>query len=178
MLVGGCRFRFLMRAPYCTLDRRRVGLRMIGMQLALSDSCVSSLQFHASLPRTYDAEIKVPSSSENPALSIPLKPSVGQKKYNLACFACCQEFCLSALLYVTFPVHSTSFSPKSSAHIVLALDVAGAMSHVGPRSGMCRPANRQKRLMQVLVLKPAEYGWAAQHVLNCATVYRNGKSDI
>ena len=30
-LVGGCRDRFLMRTPYSTLDRRRFGMRMIGM---------------------------------------------------------------------------------------------------------------------------------------------------
>ena len=30
-LVGGCRVRFLMRTPYCTLDRRRFGMRMIVM---------------------------------------------------------------------------------------------------------------------------------------------------
>ena len=37
MLVGGCRVRFLVPRPYCTLDRRRSGLRMIGMLHALSD---------------------------------------------------------------------------------------------------------------------------------------------
>ena len=35
MLVGGCRDQFLMRTPYCTLDRRRFGLRMIWMLLFL-----------------------------------------------------------------------------------------------------------------------------------------------
>ena len=39
--------------PYCTLDRRRFGLRMIGMLLALSASCVFLSRLHASLPRTY-----------------------------------------------------------------------------------------------------------------------------
>ena len=53
-LVGGCGGRFLMRTPYCTLDRRRFGMRMIQMLLALSSSCVFPLQLHASLPRTYN----------------------------------------------------------------------------------------------------------------------------
>ena len=35
-LVGGCVDRLLMRTPYCTLDRRRFGLRMIGMLVALT----------------------------------------------------------------------------------------------------------------------------------------------
>ena len=55
-LVGGCRDRFLMRTLYCTLDRRRFGMRMrmVGMLLALSVSCFSHLRLHASLPRTYN----------------------------------------------------------------------------------------------------------------------------
>ena len=51
-LVDGCRVWFLMCRPYCTLNRRMFGLRMIGMQFALSASCAFSLQLHASLPRT------------------------------------------------------------------------------------------------------------------------------
>ena len=43
MPVGGCRVGFLMRTPYYTLDRRRFGMRMIGMLLALSASCFISL---------------------------------------------------------------------------------------------------------------------------------------
>ena len=39
MPVDGCRDRFLMRTPNCTLDRRRFGMRSIGMLLALSASC-------------------------------------------------------------------------------------------------------------------------------------------
>ena len=35
VLVGGCRDRFLMRTPYRTLDRRRFGMRMVRMLLAL-----------------------------------------------------------------------------------------------------------------------------------------------
>ena len=54
MLVGDCRVRFLKRTPYCTLDRRRFGLRTIGMLLALSASCVFTLRLQASLSRTYD----------------------------------------------------------------------------------------------------------------------------
>ena len=54
MLAGGCRVRFWMRRPYCTLDRRRYGLRMVEMLLVLSASCVFPLRLHASLPRTYD----------------------------------------------------------------------------------------------------------------------------
>ena len=38
--LGGCRVRFLMCTPCCTLDRRRSGMRMAGMLLALSASCV------------------------------------------------------------------------------------------------------------------------------------------
>ena len=53
-LVGGCRDRFLMRTLYCTFDRRKFGMRMVGMLLALSASCVSPLRLHASLPRTDD----------------------------------------------------------------------------------------------------------------------------
>ena len=43
-----------MNTPYCTLDRRRFGLRIIGMLFTLSTSCVLPLQLHASLPRTYN----------------------------------------------------------------------------------------------------------------------------
>ena len=54
MLTGGCRDQFLMRTLYHTLDRRRFGMRMIGMLLALSASCFSPLRLHASLPWTYN----------------------------------------------------------------------------------------------------------------------------
>ena len=40
MLVGGCNDRFLMHPPYCSLDRQRFWMRMVGMLLALSASCV------------------------------------------------------------------------------------------------------------------------------------------
>ena len=53
-LVGGCRDGFLMRTPYCTLDRRRFGMRMVEMLLALSASCVFLLRLYAFLPRTYN----------------------------------------------------------------------------------------------------------------------------
>ena len=53
LLVGGCRDRFLMRVPYRTLDRRRLGMRVVGMLLALSASCVLPLRRYASLPRTH-----------------------------------------------------------------------------------------------------------------------------
>ena len=43
-----------MNTPYCTLDRRRFGLRMIGMLFVLSASCVFLLRLFASLPRNYD----------------------------------------------------------------------------------------------------------------------------
>ena len=49
MLVGGCSVRFLMHTPSCTFDRRRFGLRMTEMLLALSDSCVFPLRLHASI---------------------------------------------------------------------------------------------------------------------------------
>ena len=42
MLVG--RDRFLMHTLYRTLDRRRFGMRMVGMLLALSASCVLPLR--------------------------------------------------------------------------------------------------------------------------------------
>ena len=54
MLVGGCKDRFLMRIPYRSLDRRRFGMRMVGMLLALSASCVFLLRLDASLPRTHN----------------------------------------------------------------------------------------------------------------------------
>ena len=55
MLVGGCRAWFMMCRSYCTLDRWRFGIRMIGMLLALSDiSWVSPLGLHFSLPRTHN----------------------------------------------------------------------------------------------------------------------------
>ena len=54
MLVGGCRDWFLMRTLYRTLDRRRFGMRVVGMLLALSASCVFPLLLCASLPRTYN----------------------------------------------------------------------------------------------------------------------------
>ena len=45
MLVGVCRHRFLMRTPYRTLDRRRFRMRMVGLLLAVSASCVFPLRF-------------------------------------------------------------------------------------------------------------------------------------
>ena len=54
MLVGGCRDRFLMLTPYCTLDRWRFGMRMVGMLLTLSASCVFPLQLYASLPQIHN----------------------------------------------------------------------------------------------------------------------------
>ena len=53
VFVGGCRVRFWTCRPYRTLDRPRFGLRMIGMLLALSASCLSPVRLHASLPRSY-----------------------------------------------------------------------------------------------------------------------------
>ena len=53
-LVGGWIFRFLMRTPYRTLDRRRFGMRMVGMLLTLSASCVLPLRLYASLPQTHN----------------------------------------------------------------------------------------------------------------------------
>ena len=53
ILAGGCRHRFLMRTPYRTLNRWRLGMRMVGMLLALFSSCVFPLLLYASLPRTY-----------------------------------------------------------------------------------------------------------------------------
>ena len=63
MLVGGCRDRFLMHTPYRTLDRRRFGMRMVGMLLALSASCVFPLRLYASLPWTYNWLFSLMSSS-------------------------------------------------------------------------------------------------------------------
>ena len=54
MLAGGCRVRFLTCTPYCTLDRRRFGMRMVRMLLALSAFCVFPLRLYASLPRTHN----------------------------------------------------------------------------------------------------------------------------
>ena len=54
MLVGGCRDRFLMCTSYCTLDRQKFGMWMVGMLLTLSASCVFPLQLYASLPWTYN----------------------------------------------------------------------------------------------------------------------------
>ena len=42
-----------MHRPSCSLGRWRFELRMIGLLLALSTSCVFPLQLHASLPQTY-----------------------------------------------------------------------------------------------------------------------------
>ena len=53
-LIGGCRVWFLMHRPFCTLDRWRFGLIMIGMLLAFSASCIFPLWLHASLPWTYN----------------------------------------------------------------------------------------------------------------------------
>ena len=55
ILAGGCRDQFLMRTPFRALDRSRFGMRMVGILLALSASCVFPLRLHASLPRTYMA---------------------------------------------------------------------------------------------------------------------------
>ena len=44
-LVGGSRVRSLMRTPFCTLDRRRFGLRTIAMLPAF---CLLRLSFAAS----------------------------------------------------------------------------------------------------------------------------------
>ena len=54
MFVGGHRIRFLMHRPYCTSERWRFGLRMIGMLHAFSASCVFPFWLHASLPFTYN----------------------------------------------------------------------------------------------------------------------------
>ena len=54
MLFGGCRDRFLMRTPYRTLDRWRFGMRMVGMLLAPSASCIFPSRLYASLPRTHN----------------------------------------------------------------------------------------------------------------------------
>ena len=53
-MLGGCGVRFLMRRLYCTLDRRRFGMRMIGMLHALFASCIFLLRLHAFLLRTND----------------------------------------------------------------------------------------------------------------------------
>ena len=45
-----CKVWFLMCRPYCTLNRRRFGLRMIGRLLTLPASCVFPLRLYASLP--------------------------------------------------------------------------------------------------------------------------------
>ena len=63
MLVGGCRVRFLMSRPYCTLDRRRFELRTIEMLHALSASCVIPSRLQASLPRTYGTLFSLMSAS-------------------------------------------------------------------------------------------------------------------
>ena len=54
MLFGGCRVWFSMHRPYCTLDRRRYGLRMMEMLQALSASWIFPLWLQASLPQTFD----------------------------------------------------------------------------------------------------------------------------
>ena len=54
MLTGDRRVRLLMRRPYCTLERRRFGLRIIWMLLTVFASCVFPLRLHASLLRTYN----------------------------------------------------------------------------------------------------------------------------
>ena len=63
MLVGRCGVRFLMRTPYRTLDRRRFGMRMVGMLLVLSAFCVFPLRPHASLPRTHNWLFSLTSAS-------------------------------------------------------------------------------------------------------------------
>ena len=54
MLTGGCRIRFLMCTPCCTLDRWWFGLKIIEMLLGLSTSCVFPLQLYDFLPRTHN----------------------------------------------------------------------------------------------------------------------------
>ena len=57
MLLGGSvesDARFYMHTPFCTLDRRRLGLSVIGMLPALSASCVFPWRLHAPLPRIYN----------------------------------------------------------------------------------------------------------------------------
>ena len=51
ILVGDCGDRFLMRTPYCILDRQRFGMRIDGM-LAVSAPCVFPLRLYISLPQT------------------------------------------------------------------------------------------------------------------------------
>ena len=65
---GGCRDRFLMRTPYCTLDKWFV-MRTVGMLLTLSAACVLPLQLYASLPRTHSWLFSLMSTS-----SLGLKP--------------------------------------------------------------------------------------------------------
>ena len=48
-LAGGCRDRFLMHTLYCTLDRRRFGLRVVGVLLALCLLCFSFAASHLSV---------------------------------------------------------------------------------------------------------------------------------
>ena len=62
LLVGGCRDRFFMRTPYSTLDRQ-FGMRMVGMLLALSASCVFPLRLYASQPRTHNGLFSLMSAS-------------------------------------------------------------------------------------------------------------------
>ena len=54
LLIGGCRDWFLMCTPYRTLDRRRFGMRMVGMLCPLSSSCGFPLRLYASLPQTHN----------------------------------------------------------------------------------------------------------------------------
>ena len=49
--VGGCWIRFLMRRPYCTLNRRRLGRKIIWRLISLSASCIFPLRHYASLYR-------------------------------------------------------------------------------------------------------------------------------
>ena len=54
MLVCGCKDWFLMHTPNHILDRWRFKMRMVGMLLTLSASCVFPLWLYASLPRTHN----------------------------------------------------------------------------------------------------------------------------
>ena len=124
MFVGWCTDRFLMCTPYCTLDRRRFGMRMIGMLLSLScllrlsftASCLSDsylgLTFHTGEPPQWgaaDAEIKVP-SGENTELKRSAFKAWSKSVCSHTCYAYCQGFL--PCLFLPFRFIHLHFFPK------------------------------------------------------------------
>ena len=151
VFVGGCTDRFLMCTPYCTLDRRRFGMRMIGMLLTLSASCVFPSRLHACLTPTYDWLFTLVSSRSGELRTqklkshlvrtqslnvLPIKPGVSQYIAIHATLTARDFF--FAYFYPSSPF--TCIFSKTFHDFFPALAVANTGSCVGPQNEIGHPA--------------------------------------